>query len=429
MYPYVTTEPIGTSMFYKNDTRRRASTRYTRQTAILTFQLAMSNRNVQDNHQDRQWDARLNVRSDDDLARIVDAIKSEAERGKFQYILIGGVEIGDKHWQDDYQVKHIHVAAIFTNRVTKRSILNNWAVRPGDGYYLVPRNRDLPYSGWRSHHTKEKTKLHPEQRMLFEMGTLPQDPVRKEKPSAAPKEKKRKLDDILPEIKQLIEEDREDEAEALYPAAFYRYGENIKSRMAQTKRAKTHSGDPHIWVYGYAGTGKTAILNYIYPTYYKKNLYNKFFDLYDEKIHTHVMLEDFDHAAMERLTVNFMKTLCDEVGFAVDQKYKSPQLSRTSVLVTSNFPIRDLLKDLPGVEQNYQALKRRFLELPVYKLLQFLGMKLVDKEVRNALSKEGNADISKIFIGWDYVQDFPTGKPIKTPEECRKVIKDYFYSQ
>ena len=42
------------------------------------------------------------------------------------------------------------------------------------------------------------------------------------------------------------------------------------------------------------------------------------------------MLEDLDHEAVERLSINFIKTVCDESGFAVDQKYKTPQLSRTT---------------------------------------------------------------------------------------------------
>ena len=64
-------------------------------------------------YEDRQWDCRFNVQTQDYLDTIIAAIKSEDERGKFKYILIGGVEIGTKPSQDDYQVEHIHVASIF----------------------------------------------------------------------------------------------------------------------------------------------------------------------------------------------------------------------------------------------------------------------------------------------------------------------------
>ena len=78
---------------------------------------------------------------------------------------------------------------------------------------------------------------------------------------------------------------------------------------------------------------------------FKKNLYNKFFDLYDPRTHTHVMLEDLDHDAVQRLSIQFIKTICDEAGFVIDQKYKTPQLARTTVLVTSNFNIRSIIPE------------------------------------------------------------------------------------
>lgn len=85
------------------------------------------------------------------------------------------------------------------------------------------------------------------------------------------------------------------------------------------------------------------MLSFVYPKYYKKNLHNRFFDLYDPAEHTHVMLEDLDHEAVEMLSTQFLKTICDEAGFPVDQKYKTPQLARTTVLVTSNFTINQLI--------------------------------------------------------------------------------------
>ena len=55
--------------------------------------------------QDRQWDARFNVQEPVDLERLVTAIRAEWDAGKLRYILIGGVEIGTRPYQDDYQVK------------------------------------------------------------------------------------------------------------------------------------------------------------------------------------------------------------------------------------------------------------------------------------------------------------------------------------
>ena len=88
---------------------------------------------------DREWDARFNVPTDDDLAMLISAIKSEAQAGKYKYCLVSGVEIGDRPFHTDYLIKHVHCAFIFNNRVSKASILKNLTIKQGNGYYLVPR--------------------------------------------------------------------------------------------------------------------------------------------------------------------------------------------------------------------------------------------------------------------------------------------------
>jgi len=60
--------------------------------------------------------------------------------------------------------------------------------------------------------------------------------------------------------------------------------------------------------------------------------------------------------------------------------------------------------------------------------LRLLQVKLVEKVVRATLKKEGNTDVSKLFMDWDYVTDSPTGKPIKTPFEYQQIIRDYFFA-
>lgn len=377
--------------------------------------------------EDRQWDARFNVQSDQDLTGLLNSIESENERGKFKYILVGGVEIGTRPYQDDYQIKHVHVAAIFHNRVSKRAILKNWNIKEGNGYYLVPRNRDLPYSGWRSHHIKEFSKIDKSKCVLFEMGTLPED-IKKPRVQASEEEKKRKIDDVLIELRDLIENNKEDEAFRKFPRNYLTYGEKIKAMVTQKRDFFKNNGNPNIWLHGYPGTGKTAILSYIYPTYYKKNLHNKFFDLYKPDQHSHIMLEDLDHEAVERLSINFIKTICDEAGFPIDQKYKTPQLARATVLVTSNFTIPEILPDGEGREQNKGAILRRFWHINIMSMLRLLGLKLLPKFERQQLAKEGNNDPGKLFITWDYMTDTPLCTPLRSPEEYQTILKDHFYA-
>lgn len=398
-------------------------------TGNLTFKIAMSATpsSVSFTYQDRQWDARFNVQDSVDLDRLVAAVKREWEAGRLRYILVGGVEVGTRPYQDDYQVKHVHVAAIFNNRVSKSAILKNWDVKQGNGYYLVPRNRDLPYSGWKNHHVKEFSKVDKSSVSLYEMGELPADEPGKKKAAPSELEKKRKIDEILVDMRALIESGEEKEAFTKYPRNFLIYGERLKAMVSQKRDFFKSTGDPHIWLHGYPGTGKSAILSMVYPTYFKKNLHNKFFDLYDPEMHTHVMLEDLDHEAVERLSINFIKTICDESGFAIDQKYKTPQLARTCVLVTSNFSIPQIMPDGIGIEDNKAALMRRFWHINIYEFLRVVGLKLIPKWDRDALKKEGNQDVTKLFMTWDYATDTPTAKPIEKATYYQKLVKDAFY--
>ena len=379
-------------------------------------------------HEDRQWDCRFNVQLDEDLDRLVRAIQREHAAGKFKYILIGGREIGTKSYQDDYNVRHVHIAVIFHNRTSKRAILKNWEIKEGNGYYLVPRNRDLPYEGWKNHHIKPFSKVDANELILFEAGDLPKDTKRK-RTEASEEEKKLKPDDIFRAMRAMMDEGCEDdEIFHKFPKAFTMYGEKIKSTTKQRRITACNEGNPHLWVTGYPGTGKTALLTFLYPKLFKKNLYNKYFDLYDPKEHTHVMLEDLDHEAVQKLSINFIKTICDEAGFPVDQKYKTPQLARTTVLVSSNFTIRDIVPEGPGFDQNLTAICRRFWQVKIYELLRLLQLKLVSKTQIAELKKEGNTDMSRLFMDWDYLGDGPTGKPLKSPVEYQQIVRDYFYA-
>lgn len=376
-------------------------------------------------HEAREWDGRFNVQTEEDLGNLLRGIQNHWDSGKLKYILVGGLEVGTRPYQDDYLVRHVHVAVILNNRTSKKALLTHWNVREGNGYYLVPRNKDLPYKGWRDHHIKDFSKVNQE-KILYERGELPADRD-KQFTKRSETEKKRKIDDVLIEMRQLLEEDKSDEAWQRFPRAYLQYGEKIMSTIHQQKKFKNDGTHPHIWLVGFPGTGKTAIMKFIYPTYYKKDLQNRFFDLYNDKVHTHIMLEDLDHQNVEKLGVQMLKTLCDEAGFPIDQKYKTPQLTRASILVTSNYTIEDIVPDGKGTDETKIALNRRFFKLRIDQLLRFLGLRLIDKYERNRLKKEGNQDSSQIFMGWDYLRDGPTGKQLEAPEYYQELIKQAYY--
>jgi hypothetical protein len=226
----------------------------------------------------------------------------------------------------------------------------------------------------------------------------------------------------------LLSDDKEDECFNRFPKTYLQWGEKLKSTMKQRRITACNEGNPHLWLDGYPGSGKTAILHYIYPNAYKKNLYNKYFDLYNPNEHTHIILEDLDHEACDRLSINFIKTICDEAGFAIDQKYKTPQLAKTTVLITSNFTIKDIILDGPGYKENIRAIARRFWQIKIYELLRLLHLKLAPRDVLAELKKEGNTDTGRLFLDWDYLTDSPTGRPIKSPHEYQQIVRDYFYA-
>lgn len=381
-------------------------------------------------HVDREWDMRVNVPTDEDLSTLQLAIEEEVRNSKFRYVLIGGVEIGEIQFRSDYQIRHVHLALVYNNRVSKSSILKNLNIKTGQGYYLVPRNRNYPYSGWREHHTKEKSKVDPANLVVYEYGQLPPD---REKETEIVKrsdiEKKRKLDDIIQEMKTDIEAGNDEEAFRKFPRNFLQYGEKIKAMIVQKRNFFKTNGDPHIFLTGSPGDGKSALMQVIYPKYYNKNLDSRFMDLYKPEYHTHMLLQDLDHATVERLGVQFLKTICDESGFPVDQKYKTPQLARTTVLVTSNFTLSDILpEDMKGRNENLQALRRRFWCVKIQDLLRALNLKLISKYEIQQLKKAANQDPRKLFYTYDYLREVPLGDPLPTAEELQQKVRDLYYN-
>lgn len=273
--------------------------------------------------------------------------------------------------------------------------------------------------------------MDPLKTIIFEAGEIPKDQKPKDIIKRSAEEKKRKLDDILIDMRQMYENNcNEDEIFSKFPRNTILYGSRLKAMVKQKLNFFGSKTDPHIWLYGFPGTGKTTLMQFLYDKTYKKDLSNRFFDLYDPDVHTHVMLEDLDHEAVEKLGLQFLKTICDEAGFPIDQKYKTPQLTRTTVLVTSNFSIDDVIPvDTPARDTTLQAMYRRFLMVRIDNMLRLLSLKQIDKYERNMLKKAGNNDPSKLFMSWDYLTDMPTGTPLKDPAYYRQLIVDHYYSK
>lgn len=391
-----------------------------------TQQELHTKRNIQ--VQDRQWDARFNSPNEDFDHDVISAAQGGIDNGRLRYVLVGGPEIGTQPTHSDFATRHIHVALVFHNPTTRNAILKMFNVKKG--FYLQPRNRALPIGGWRDHHIKVDTKIDPNILCLFEAGELPAD-TKKVYTLRSAEEKRHKNDEVLRLIYDHVKIGTpEDEIFKLYPRNWTMYGEKIKSMVVQRSDFFKQNGDPHIWLHGTAGEGKSSLIAYIYPKVYKKNLYNRFFDLYKPTEHTHVVLEDLDHAACETLSLNFIKTLCDESGFTYDQKYKAAQPARTTVVVTSQFTISSIVAHLDKqieIAEQAKALHRRFWEVKSSELQRLLGIKLRNNYELSQLKREGNTNPGACFQAWNYPEDMPSVKNLPTPEECQQIIKNAYY--
>lgn len=386
-----------------------------------------------------QWDARFNFPTRLHTDGFVANIKLLAQSGWFSYCLVGGVEVGRNPLYNSYGNRHVHCAFIFHTRIAGSTIMSKLGINKNRGYYLVPRDRKLSLAGWRDHHVKDDTKVEGTPRVLFEDGYLPLDGSFKTGykrvgqsidggTQSELKRPKQSQDQKILEIRALIEGGKEREACTLHPAIYYRYADKIKSSLIQNKPRGPALIEPHLWIWGRPGTGKTQICQFLYPKTFKKDLNGKFWELYEPDWHDHVMLEDLDHTNVDKLGIQFLKTICDEDGFTVDQKYKACQPAKTTVLVTSNFDIYQVIPEGKGVEETRSALYRRFTVFKIEDLLCVLNMKLKTKEELNELKLAGNIEKGALFHNWDYLNSCVSSEPIKDPEYYRQLIIDMVYT-
>ncbi|CAK4986713.1 unnamed protein product [Aphanomyces euteiches] len=119
---------------------------------------------------------------------LVAAIQEHYAEGKKCYVLVSGVEIGTKPQHTDYQVEH------------------------------------------------EFSKKHPNCLITLEKGTLPDDLKRTGTPLRSEAEKKCKVNDVIIDMRALIEAGKEKEAFEKYPRNFMQYGEKLKAMHAIRRR-------------------------------------------------------------------------------------------------------------------------------------------------------------------------------------------------
>lgn len=165
---------------------------------------------------------------------------------------------------------------------------------------------------------------------------------------------------------------------------------------------KDREHQQHLWIWGTPGTGKSCLVEALFPRCFKKRGDSDWLG-YNPSLepgHRVVYLPDFDANCMSSLKPENLKLMCDPQGFNANKKYGGGDIIAPGrVVVTSNFTIRDCFK--PGQYQAHiqaAALRRRFREVHINTLLNELHMKLKPKEELEKLKAAGNFDFTKCFI-------------------------------
>ena len=367
--------------------------------------------------QDRQWDIRVNLLPGSEIGEIEDArAELEALLGvwkkweKIKYCFVGGLEVGDNPAQDDYNRFHVHVALILHTPNTRRAVVHSLRLsralvgtRAGEprSYYCAKRNPFASFTGWRNHHSKEKTKVC-EEYISAEFGEAPREYGNQliEKGSVG----KMKQDDMLREIMSLFAQGKKDQAFQEYPALTLRYHAQITAMVKSRLELPTEiDHSKRMWIYGGPGTGKSAYVAWKFPKAFKKSLTKNevlYWNGLDVDWHTHVYLEDIGPEAFENVGMEQLKQWADPShGYTVSMKYGAPIYGVTlPLIVTSNYKPSQLLPDDPKYPTTeLEALTRRFEIIHIDTLLQRENLKLRRKSELVALRKAKNADFSAVF--------------------------------
>lgn len=398
------------------DTGRPRSPRLQRTDGIPAKRVCLDG-GINWSEQDRQWDIRVNLLPGAEIGSLEDA-REELEAllkiwktwEKIKYCFVGGIEVGDNPSQDDFERFHVHIALILHTPNTRRAVVHSLRLsralvgpRAGEprSYYLSKRNPFASFTGWRNHHSKEKTKVC-EEYITAEFGEAPREYGNQlmEKGSVG----KMKQDDMLREIMQLFSQGKKDQAFQEYPALTLRYHGQITAMVKSRLELPTEiDHSKRMWIYGGPGTGKSAYVAWKYPRAFKKSLTKNevlYWNGLDVDWHTHVYLEDIGPEAFENIGMEQLKQWADPShGYTVSMKYGAPIYGVTlPLIVTSNYrPSQLLPDDLKYPTTELQALERRFEVVSIAQLLERENLKLRPKSELVALRKAKNADFGAVF--------------------------------
>lgn len=335
------------------------------------------------------WHFRITEPTEEYLDDLLSRLESKYDAGRIAYFR------AYREAGTDAETNHVHIALGYEKSINKSYMQMVLNIRSkGDKckhYYLNPiYSTSTPKAN--AEYAAKNGKL------LQGRGEVPDVEVRKAGATAAKEANKLKWKTMI----DMAKAQQWKELEETFPYEFINQGAKLKAQyFIQKHDFENKQHEDNLWIYGEPGTGKSTIVQALYPKHYKKRAdqdwlgYNP--DL--EPGHLVVQLPDLDVQSFKKLSAQDLKIMCDPQGFNANKKYAGGDIiNPNKIIVTSNYTIGECI---PTTTQGYgqikAALSRRFKQIHIDEYLRQNDLKLKSKVELAQLKANNNWDFTKCF--------------------------------
>jgi len=309
--------------------------------------------------------------------------------------------IGEEKTRSDKGVSHIHAALGTYKSLSKFHLAQKLKIRGNNKMYRQWYVSPIYASSSPAQNAEYCRKGN----VLLDVGKIPEIAVK----NLGAEELRGKCAEKWKEMIALAKLQRWEDIELKYPYEYIANGSKLRALYFIQHTPEGRSHQQHLWIYGAPGTGKSCVVEYMFPGHFKKRPDSDWLG-YNPVIapgHNVVYLPDFDIQSMKMLKAETLKVMCDPQGFNANKKFAGGEIIAPGrVVVTSNFRIGDCFPPgYPGVETQKAALRRRFKEIHIDDYLKELHLELKTKEELQKLKDDGNFDWSKCFKDTSFMND------------------------
>lgn len=321
---------------------------------------------------------------------------------RFDELIVGGPELAPSTG-----MRHVHIYVAFEYQKLKQQVIKLLHLEQFKPWFEAANKNDRERII--AHHLKESTKEDLQVRCLLRFPELASEARVDETTGRVFKKAKMTGD----EFRDLVESgDLEGVKQADY-RGYLRMKGSIEAEIAKFRPKTADVVHEHLWIKGETGTGKTAYIKKKWPDSYLKDCCNANFEEYNNE--SVVILDDFDNKRLRLMTVGKLKNLCNPAGDRCKINYGTVHV-KAKIIVTSQYSIKECFKhkgkakfvphnsdpveDDVEADPDYQAIKRRFKEIDIKKLLFQEGWQLKSKSAIRHLTPAQQAAYD-VFEPWD----------------------------